>query len=157
VNPRRATRRTLGVGLVVLLTVSCAGGRSATTASSTSTTSTTSSSGTTCVPRVDLIVFVNPAAGSAAVEAVEESLTETEGVASVTSVDQQEAYDEFLRLFADNPEAVANVRPEDLPPSFRLTLDDPQAADLVQADAESLDGVGQVIVPDPPADPSVIC
>jgi cell division transport system permease protein len=99
---------------------------------------------------------MNPAASSTALDAAQTSLESTPGVATVTFVDQQEAYEEYLRIYADRPELIAAVRPETLPPSFRLTLDDPAASDQVQANAETLDGVGQVVVP-AAADPSGLC
>jgi FtsX extracellular domain len=120
-------------------------------------TTTVAPPGTTCSPRVDVVVFVNPAASQAAVDAVGTALTALPGVLGVSYADQQTAYEEFQRLFADNPEMLATVDPEVLPPSFRLTLDDPTRVQDVMTAAQSLDGVGQVVPADPPADNSSVC
>ena len=73
-------------------------------------------------------------------------------------VDTAEAAEFLRQVHADNPNlGTADVRPESLPPSFRLSLDDPAAADLVESEAESLDGVGQIVVPDVPADQRGSC
>jgi cell division protein FtsX len=146
------------LGLLMLTAVSCsAGGSTSTTSTTAGTTSTPVGPGTTCAPRVDVIVFLNPAVSDEAIQQAEASLRSIDGVASLVLVSQQEAYEEFQRLFADNPDLVATVRPETLPPSFRLVLDDPAAAETVRSRAETLDGVGQVVEPEAPPDAGVLC
>jgi cell division protein FtsX len=146
------------LGLLALAAVSCWDGDATTSTTSTTpaTTSTLVGPGTTCAPRVDVIVFLNPAVSADAIGRAEESLRSIDGVASLVLVSQQEAYEEFQRLFADNPDLVATVQPEALPPSFRLVLDDPAAAETVRSRAETLDGVGQVVEPDAP-DAGAVC
>jgi cell division protein FtsX len=112
---------------------------------------------TTCVPRTDVIVMLNPAVDESAVRAVEDALRDLPGVEEVTFVDQQEALDEFRRLFADNPELAANLQPESLPTSFRVKLEDPSDLEQVQLAAQSLDGVGQVFDPAPPTPGVAVC
>jgi len=147
------------ISVVVLasaLSAACGNGDSSTPDQAAATT-TDAPPGTTCLPRIDVVVFVNPAASEAAVDAVGTALTALPGVLGVSYADQQTAYEEFQRLFADNPEMLATVDPEVLPPSFRLTLDDPTRVQDVMTTAQSLDGVGQVVPADPPADNSSVC
>jgi cell division transport system permease protein len=69
---------------------------------------------------VEFVVFMNPEASPEQLSQVEQNLRESPDVADVTFVDQAAAYEEFKRLFADSPEMVDSVRPEDLPPSYRV-------------------------------------
>jgi cell division transport system permease protein len=102
------------------------------------------------------LVFVKPDATEAATAAIGTSLNDLPGVVSVSFVDQQAAYEEFQRLYADRPELLESVTPEVLPPSFRVTLADTAGARDVMAVAETLDGVGQVVLPAAP-DPGTAC
>lgn len=108
---------------------------------------------TTCAPANEVVVFLNPAVTDDVVAVVEAGLRDLTGVVDLRYVDQQAAYDEFVRLFADSPELLATVDPEILPPSFRVVLDDPARVEDVQRAAESLSGVGQVVVSDAEAAP----
>lgn len=69
---------------------------------------------------VEFIIFMNPDSTQDQIDGMAEALDESPEVASVDFVDQQEAYDEFVDLFADSPEMVQAVTPETLPPSFRV-------------------------------------
>lgn len=73
---------------------------------------------------VEFIIFMNPDATQDQLDGMSEALEESPEVASVEFVDQQEAYDEFVDLFADSPEMVQAVTPETLPPSFRVEPND---------------------------------
>jgi len=69
---------------------------------------------------VEFIIFMQPQANSDQINAMQTSLDESPAIASVEFIDQQAAYDEFAELFADSPEMVDSVTPENLPPSFRV-------------------------------------
>jgi cell division protein FtsX len=102
---------------------------------------------TTCLPGSLVIVFLNPAVPADVVPAIEQRLRELPGVLGVAFIDQQAAFEEFERLFAEQPELLDAVEPGQLPPSFRVEVDDPARVADVEAAAESLDGVGQVVLP----------
>jgi len=97
-----------------------------------------------CVPGTALVVFVNPAVASDRIPEIQAALAAVPGVVDITYVDQQQAYEEFARLFADDPDLVATVDPANLPASFRVVVDDPSSVDAVRAAAAALDGVGSV-------------
>ncbi len=97
-----------------------------------------------CFRRLDLIVFVNPAVPAEDLDGIEAQLRDVPGVTAISLVDQEAAYDEFLRLFPGSP-GVGTIDPGDLPASFRITLDDPAHADDVRTAATTIDGVGQVV------------
>ena len=63
----------------------------------------------------------------------ERDLEDSPEVASFKYFDQQDSYEEFKRLFADSPEMVDSVRPEDLPPSYRV--------EPVNKDADSVESL----------------
>lgn len=92
-----------------------------------------------------VIVFVNPAVTDARVAEIGVELQALPSVASLVYVDQQQAFDEFQELYKDDPDKLAAVTPEILPPSYRLTLTDAGHADDIEAAASGLDGVGEVI------------
>jgi cell division transport system permease protein len=69
---------------------------------------------------IEFVVYLNTTASQDQIDALGRDREESPEVASVKYFDQQASYDEFKRLFADSPEMVDSVRPEDLPPSYRV-------------------------------------
>jgi cell division transport system permease protein len=98
---------------------------------------------------VEFIVFMNADATTAQLDDVANQLRtfENDGeVASFRFVDQQEAFQEFLDII-ERDEIREVVRPEDMPPSFRVVpaeLDADQI-DLLAADFEDRSGVREVV------------
>jgi cell division protein FtsX len=76
----------------------------------------------------DAEVFLLPRATQPQIDAVRRRLEQLTGVIDVDLFDHDDAFAEFRRLFAASPDLIENVRPEDLPSSFRVALesDDPQ-------------------------------
>jgi hypothetical protein len=66
-------------------------------------------------------VFVEPG-GSDLVGDVDHRIAAHDGVRSTEVRTIEESYAEFRELFADEPEMLENVRPEDLPPQVVVTL-----------------------------------
>lgn len=69
---------------------------------------------------VELIIFLDTGIQPERVEPISESLDKNPAVKSFRYVDSEEAYDEAKRLFAESPDVLASVKPEDLPTSFRV-------------------------------------
>jgi cell division transport system permease protein len=72
---------------------------------------------------IEFVVYLNtdaPTEHPEQIDSIRQALEENPEVADFTYFDQQASYDEFRRLFADSPEMVDSVQPEDLPPSFRV-------------------------------------
>jgi cell division transport system permease protein len=65
-------------------------------------------------------------------------------IATVSYEGKQQAYQRFRADFANSPDVVAGVGPNDLPASFRLSLVDPRKAADVVATYSGTDGVDQV-------------
>ena len=95
---------------------------------------------------IEFVVFMNKEANQDQLDALSRDLSDSPEVGSFTYVDQNAAFEEFKRLFADSPTMTDAVGPEDLPPSFRVVPVD-KDADAVKSLAktyESRSGVQQV-------------
>ena len=69
---------------------------------------------------VEFIVYMNADAAPEQHAAIESLIDSSPDISSSEFVDQQASYQEFTELFADEPELLAAVTPEDMPPSFRV-------------------------------------
>jgi len=67
------------------------------------------------------VLFLRPDVSPAEVEQQRTFLQSDVGIERFVFVDQDEAYAEFVSLFADSPELIEQVVRTDLPPSFRVT------------------------------------
>jgi cell division protein FtsX len=92
-------------------------------------------------------VFVRIEATSGERDAVRAALEDDPRVASVSHVTHQDAYDEFVSAFRDQPDLVENVSPGMLPESFRVSLVDPDDAEALRDDLTELRGVEEVVIP----------
>jgi cell division transport system permease protein len=70
---------------------------------------------------VQFIVFMEPAATPAQVNAVRDDLANDPQVKNSAYLDHDAAYAEFRRLFKDQPELYQNITPADLPTSFKVS------------------------------------
>ncbi|HEX2063348.1 MAG TPA: permease-like cell division protein FtsX, partial [Acidimicrobiales bacterium] len=77
---------------------------------------------------VELSIFMLPEASPSQSQAIERELSRMPQVKRYNYVDQQEAFDEFQRMFANSPDLVESVEAKDLPPSYRVV---PGKADFV--------------------------
>jgi cell division protein FtsX len=69
------------------------------------------------------IVFMNPDAREADIQRIGQRLRSRAEVIGLTLVTQQDAYDEFLRLFAEKQDIVNFATPDILPASWRVELE----------------------------------
>jgi cell division transport system permease protein len=68
-------------------------------------------------------------------------LESTPGVESVVMESREQAFERFKEIFASQPELIQLTRPEALPASFRVKLDDPERFPAVQASFTGRPGV----------------
>jgi cell division transport system permease protein len=80
---------------------------------------------------IEFIVYVNADASTAEVDAVRKDLEANPNVADAIYVDRDATFKEFRRLFKGNSSMLDNVRPADLPTSFRVKPTD-RNAEFVQ-------------------------
>lgn len=76
---------------------------------------------------VSFIVYMNPDASKDVVDKIGKELEASPQVASVTYIDDKKTYDLFRRLFPDDPTLLGTVKPGDLPTSFRVKPENPNA------------------------------
>ena len=93
-----------------------------------------------------LIVFLEPSASAADIEAVGESLRADGQVLSIRFMDQVEALSEFSSLFASDPSVTKNIKSGDLPPSYRVMLKAATNREAEQAKYKAMHGVQEVVV-----------
>jgi cell division transport system permease protein len=82
---------------------------------------------------VELEIFMNVNATQGQIDALNRSLAADKDVRSSRFLTKQDAYNEFKRLFHDQPDLVQTTSPSALPPSFRVA---PQKAELTQTVAD---------------------
>jgi cell division transport system permease protein len=99
---------------------------------------------------VEFVVYLQPGATKADVARVRAELEGSDGVRSVTRVTQQEAYEEYQRLYANESRMVEAVTPDLLPSSFRVAPEraDPALIRRITRPLESDAAVYQVVTAD---------
>lgn len=75
-------------------------------------------------PESDVDVFLSLAATPDQIASVEQELRDSPAVAELRFVSQDDALEEFRRIFADDPDLLGQVSAADLPVSFRVDLAD---------------------------------
>jgi hypothetical protein len=95
----------------------------------------------------DLILFVDPDATDPQIDALRGLLDRSADVAGYTWYDQDETYAEFVELFADTPEIVDAVSPEQMTQSARVRTTDssPEAARRVGDQLQDRPGTYRVV------------
>ena len=94
---------------------------------------------------VELSIFMLPEASPSQNEAIERDLAQMPEVKKVTYVDQQAAFSEFKRMFANSPDLVESVEAKDLPPSYRVVPKKADFVDVVGKRFENQPGVKEVV------------
>ena len=94
---------------------------------------------------VELSIFMQPEASPSQSEAIERELAQMPEVKKVSYVDQQDAFREFKRMFANSPDLVESVEAKDLPPSYRVVPKKADFVDVVGKRFENQPGVKEVV------------
>lgn len=89
---------------------------------------------------IKFIVFLQPEASPEQIDAVGANLEDSPEVSDATFVDKDAAYAEFEDIFADTPELVESVTPDDLPTSYQV---EPVNKDAAAVEDLSLQFEGQ--------------
>ncbi len=66
-------------------------------------------------------------------------------VKEVTYVDKQQAYERFQKMYADAPDLVSAVKPDQLPESFRLKLQNPEQYKNIYDQYKDTEGVDEIV------------
>lgn len=93
-----------------------------------------------------LFVYMNPTASQDQTDAVARVLDESDQAASVDFFDRDETFEEFQKLFRDQPDLINSTNPEDLPTSFRIKPEstDAEVVSSLGDSLEALEGVKKV-------------
>jgi cell division transport system permease protein len=94
--------------------------------------------------RVEISAYLRDDATQGEIRALETQLSEYDEVQSVTYVSKQEAYEDFKRLYPNNPEFYEHIGPENLPASLRIKLTDAKFTQFVAAAITGAPGVDEV-------------
>lgn len=94
--------------------------------------------------QVEVTIFLDTAVTAEQKVALQQKLESDSEIKSVTYESKEEAYTRFKQLFAESPDLVNNTKPESLPESFRLKLEDPSQANAIDARYKSAAGVDVV-------------
>lgn len=66
-------------------------------------------------------------------------------VKNVTYVNKEEAYKRFQEMFQDAPDLISAVKPDSLPPSFRVKLNNPEQYQNIYEQYKSSEGVDEIV------------
>src|SRR3954452_6207582 len=95
-------------------------------------------------PDADVEVFMNVGAAPAQLDGARSWLEHNPAVRKYAFVSNAQAFDEFKRLFADQPGLVATVSPSELPTSFRVQVAPDANRDAMTTELQRLEGVDDV-------------
>jgi cell division transport system permease protein len=93
---------------------------------------------------VEVSVFLQKTIPPAQQDHIQSLLTHMPQVKSVTFESQQDAYQNFKRLFASQPALVQNVGPDALPASFQVKLKNPEEFSVVAAQLQGQPGIDKI-------------
>ncbi len=85
---------------------------------------------------IEFIVFMNPDATPGQIDAMRDDLKNSPAIKRSTYLDHDAAFEEFKKLFQDQPELVENITPDILPTSFKVVPVDPSNTSVTALKAE---------------------
>ena len=91
--------------------------------------------------KVEVSVFLLDDASTDEIQALQTDIRAMDEVQSVTFVSKEEAYEEFKKIYADQPEFWESLRRDALPASLRIKLTDAKYAEGVKTVLEGRPGV----------------
>jgi cell division transport system permease protein len=94
--------------------------------------------------KVEVGVFLSKEVTPDQRTSIQQDLVAMPEVANVIYESKPEAYQHFLVLFADAPDITQNVKPDDLPESFRVKLRDPHKFEVVHDRLVGRPGIGEI-------------
>lgn len=97
---------------------------------------------------VKLEAFMNVRATDQQIDDVQAALESDPDVKSFRFLDKDAAFEEFKRIFQDQPDLIENINPQSLPTSFRIVPDQAELVPAIQRRFEVLSGVDEVVTPE---------
>jgi cell division transport system permease protein len=96
---------------------------------------------------VELEIFMEVDAGEKQIEDVRSQLEADDDVRNFKFLTKEDAYNEFKRIFRDQPALIESTTPDALPTSFRVAPTEAELTEQVKRRFESVPGVDEVITP----------
>ena len=94
--------------------------------------------------QVEVSIFLEDSLSESQIASLEEDLRSNPEVKEVIFESQQDAFENFQRIYAGEENLLAGLTPEDLPASFRVSLVDPERFDIVASQYADRPGVEEV-------------
>lgn len=95
--------------------------------------------------QIEVSVYLNDDITEAQQADIRGTIENLDVVKDVTYVSKPEAFEEFKRLYRDQPALYENVDEDILPASFRVELSDPERVDVIRSALEKNPAVDQVV------------
>ena len=95
--------------------------------------------------QVEVSVFLMDDITEQQTDDIQSTLQELEVVRNVDYVSKQEAYEEFKKLYADQPVLWENIDESVLPASFRVQMADPERVDLIHSKLANNPAVEEIV------------
>jgi cell division transport system permease protein len=95
---------------------------------------------------VELEIFMKPSSSQPDIDAMRDALTSNKSeIKSIRYLDHNAAYEEFKKIFSDQPALVQTTTPDVLPPSFRVVPTSAELTATVANEYQGKPGVDQVV------------
>jgi cell division transport system permease protein len=94
--------------------------------------------------KLDVSIYLKDAITSPQRKSVESQLKASPEVASFEYLTKEQAFERFKRLFAGNPQLVANATPDDLPATYLVRMKDPERYTVLAQQFSRAAGIEQV-------------
>jgi cell division transport system permease protein len=95
--------------------------------------------------QIQVSIFLDPEITEEQRAELDAALSSDPLVASYYFETQDEAYEQFRSLFADQPELVDAVGPESLPESYRVQLQDPEQFQQIDERYAQVEGISEIV------------
>lgn len=99
---------------------------------------------------IEFVIWMEPDASQNQTDSIRDAIDNNPAIRDWTYVDQEQTFEEFRELFADEPELIQDASPEILPPSFRVVPANSDADVVVELASQFQDrpGVAEVVSAD---------
>ncbi|MFE2612770.1 permease-like cell division protein FtsX [Micromonospora chalcea] len=94
---------------------------------------------------VEVSIFLKTDATKEQVDALGQQLKQDPLVKDSTYVDKDQAYERFQQMYADAPDLVSAVKPDQLPESYRVKLNDPEQYKAIYDKYKTAEGIDTIV------------
>ncbi|MFC0099585.1 permease-like cell division protein FtsX [Micromonospora marina] len=94
---------------------------------------------------VEVSIFLKTDATEEQVDALGQQLEQDPLVRDSTYVNKEQAYERFQQMYADAPDLVSAVKPDQLPESYRVKLNDPEQYKAIYDKYKATEGIDTIV------------